>query len=125
MKTYVPSFKYKKSEFNKVFDRIYEEALRVDTVEISGIGFWNSFFAESVDITVKMSKKKKKCPRLADVTVTTMLPVDRDLVETVFWKAISVEMKNMDIPETEMEYHPTCQRSITLKLYNPVVRVVN
>ena len=125
MKKYVPYFKYNKAEFDKVFDRIYEAALHADAVEISGIGFWDSFFAESVDIIVTMSKKIKKCPSLADTTVTTMLPVDRDLVETVFWRAIDAVMKNMDIPETEMEYFPSCQSGITLKLYTPIVRVVN
>ena len=74
MKVCIPFFKYNRDHFERLFDECTQSAPDATAIVISGVNFYDSFAAETVDITVTMSKKVRTCPRLADRDVTTMLP---------------------------------------------------
>ena len=120
----MPAFKYDKPGFVLLFDEIFDASLRSDSVEISGVGFWDHTAYETAYITVIMSRSAPIRPKItSSYTVTTMLPEGRDQIENLFFRSIAAVMNNLDIPETEMEYLPLCQKDVTLKLYNPAVKV--
>jgi hypothetical protein len=131
MKAYVPSFQFDSSKFSTLFNEIYGYANEAKAIKISGVSFYDTFMGETVDIVVTMSKDVHKCyfqlhknPYFAGQDVTTMLPVSRADIETVFWRAINAVLRNLDIPETEVQTNPVCQKDITIKLYDKIVTVI-